>query len=78
MPVLTNQRTALIVLTNSTTSGHPSPLPVDLALSNKRTSGHPVDNPGQFPSLSVVPVVIEQLSDGEDDQEGEHPTEGLD
>ena len=39
--------------------------------------GHSVDNPGQLPSLGVVPVVVEQLGEGDDDEEGEHPAHSL-
>ena len=48
-----------------------------LVLTNKRTSGHPVDNPGQLPSLSVVPVVIEQLGEGGEVAQGEDGAEDL-
>ena len=39
-------------------------------------SGHPVDYPGQFAPLPVVPVVVEQLGDGQDDEAGEDPAQG--
>ena len=41
------------------------------------SSGHPVDYPGQLAPLPVVPVVVEQLGDGQDDQEGERPQHRL-
>ena len=39
------------------------------------SSGHPVDYPGQLAPLPVVPVVVEQLGDGQDDLEGERPAQ---
>ena len=38
---------------------------------------HSVNNPRQFASLSVIPVVIEEFTDGQDDQEGEDATDDL-
>ena len=38
---------------------------------------HSVDYPGQLSSLSVVPVVIEELADGDDDQATEDATNYL-
>ena len=38
---------------------------------------HSVDYPGQLSSLSVVPVIIEELADGDDDQATEDATNYL-
>ena len=39
--------------------------------------GHSIDNPGQLASLPVVPVVVQQLGDGDGDEASQDPTQGL-
>ena len=38
---------------------------------------HSVDYPGQLASLPVVPVVVEELGDGDGDEAGQDPTQGF-
>ena len=40
-------------------------------------SWHSVNYPGKFASLSVIPVVIQEFTDGQNDQEGEDATDDL-
>ena len=39
--------------------------------------GHSIDNPGQLASLPVVPVVVEEFSDGDQYKECQDATESL-